>query len=107
MKFSGKIGFWSEDQEVSPGVWKPEIVERLYTGDVMRDNRRFQPSESQNPTFTVNNQISILGDLYAHDNWASIRYVIWKGTKWEVFSVQVSYPRLILDLGGVYHENKT
>lgn len=106
MKFSGKIGFWEQDAEVSPGVWRPRIVERSYTGDVQKDTRRFMQSNTQNQTFTVNNQISILGDLYAQNNWASIRYVVWKGTKWSVTDVQVTYPRLTLTLGGVYNENQ-
>lgn len=103
MKFSGKVGFWEDDVEVSPGVWKPKCVEKPYTGDVYRDSRRIQQSDSQNDKFTINNQISILGDLYAHENWPSIRYVIWKGIKWEVNSVDVNYPRLTLEIGGVYN----
>lgn len=107
MKFSGKVGFWEEDVEISPGVYSPKIYERSYTGDVLRDNRRFENSDAQNKTFTVSNRISILGDLYSMNNWPSIRYIIWNGVKWTVTSVDVSYPRLILDLGGVYNENET
>lgn len=103
MKFYGIVGFWEEDVEVSPGVFKPGIIEKTYTGDVYRDSRKFQSSDSQNDTFTVNNQISILGDFYAHENWPSIRYVIWKNIKWKVNSVEVNYPRLTLEIGGVYN----
>lgn len=107
MKFSGKVGFWEEDVEVSPGIYKPSCIEKLYTGDVCRDNRRFQSSDSQNDTFTVNNQISILGDLYAYTNWPSIKYVNWNGIKWKVNSVEVNYPRLTLEIGGVYNGTNT
>lgn len=107
MKFSGKVGFWGEDVEISPGIWKPAIKERSYTGEVLRDNRRFQSSDKQNAVFTVNNRISILGDLYAHSHWSSIKYVIWKNVKLAVTSVEVQYPRLMLELGGVYNENQT
>lgn len=106
MKFSGKVGFWEKDVEISTGVWKPSIVEKSYTGDILRDRRRFQASDHQNDTFIISNQISILGDLYAHENWPSIRYVIWNGIKWKVSSVDVSYPRLTFELGGVYNENE-
>lgn len=104
MKFYGKVGFWEKDVEVKPGVWKPDAIKELpYTGDVLRDNRRFQASDTQNDKFTINNQISILGDTYAHENWPSIRYVIWNGVKWKVNSVTVDYPRLTLEIGGVYN----
>lgn len=103
MKFYGNVGFWQGSVETSPDVWKPSIIEKTYTGDVYRDNRRFQQSDNQNDTFTVNNQISILADTYAHENWPSIRYVEWKGTRWKVNSVEVNYPRLTLEIGGVYN----
>lgn len=106
MKFFGKVGFWEGDVEVSTDIYKPNIIERSYTGDINRDNRKFQSSDSQNGNFTINNQISILGDLYAHKNWPSIRYVVWKGVKWQVKNVEVNYPRLVLEIGDVYNENE-
>lgn len=106
MKFSGIIGFQENEEEVKPGVWKPKIVERSYLGEVLRNNRRFVYSDKQNPNLTTTNQISILSDLYARQNWQSILYVIWNGIKWQVSNVDISYPRLTLDLGGVYSEDK-
>lgn len=105
MKFSGEIGFWKEDVEVHPGIWKPEIIERHYTGDVLRNRRSFQGPNDQNETFTIANRISILGDLYARENWPSIRYIFWKGTKWKVTSVEEDFPRLLLEIGGEWNEN--
>lgn len=104
MKFSGKVGFYFDDVEIREDVYGPKIVEKSYTGDVKKDRRSFQDSGSnKNPTFTINNQISILANLYAINNWTSIKYVEWKGTKFEVTSVEVSYPRLILTIGGVWN----
>lgn len=105
MKFYGMVGFWDENEvEVKPGVWKSSIVERTYTGDIYRNMRRFQTENNQkNDGFNINNQISILSDLYARQNWDSIRYVIWNGKKWKVTSVEVNYPRLTLEIGGLYH----
>lgn len=105
MKFCGIVGFWvgeAEDED-RPGVWKSLIEERPYFGDVLRNTRRFQSSDKQNDDLIVSNQISILSDLYAQQNWNSIRYVVWNEVKWKVTSVEVSYPRLILEIGGVYN----
>lgn len=107
MKFSGMVGFWLKDAETKKDVYRPTIVEKPYTGDVIEDRRRFQPSEHQNDDFTLNNRISILADTYAQRNWSSIKYVVWNGVKWKVTSVTVGYPRLILDIGGVYNGTET
>lgn len=105
MKFSGKIGFWQNDVEIKPGVFKSEIVEKPYTGDVRRNIRNFQSAENQqNENLIVNNQLSIISDLYLQRNWTSIKYVLWNGVKWRVSSVDIgSFPRAILTLGGVYN----
>lgn len=107
MKFAGKVGFWINEVEVKPGVWKSSIIERDYFGDVSLSYRRFQPSENQNDNFSTNSRISILSDLYAQQNWTSIRYVVWNGTKLKVTSVEISYPRIVLEVGGVYNGEGT
>lgn len=105
MKFSGKIGFWTEDVEMKPGVFKPQIIEKNYTGDVLRNVRRFQSAENQqNENLAVNNKLSIISDLYLQQNWGSIKYVSWNGANWRVSSVDIgSFPRIVLVLGGVYN----
>lgn len=103
MKFSGSVGFWLGDVKVKPGVYQHNIVEKQYTGDILTSRRRFQSAENTtNEDLILFNQISILSDLFMQDNWPSIRYVVWKGTAWKVINVEVNYPRLTLDLGGVY-----
>ena len=104
MKFAGKIGFWVEDDEEKPGLFKPHIKEVAYTGDVSRDNRHWNPtSNSTNSEYKVNNEITILADLFARQNWNSIRYVLWNDIYWSVSSVTLGYPRITIVLGGVYN----
>lgn len=104
MKFSGIVGFWEGEQEVKPGVWRPKIVEKKYVGDVLRNTRSFQQNpDSQTDEFNVNNRIRILADLYARQNWSSIKYVEWNGVKWRVRNVEIDYPRITLEIGGFYH----
>ncbi len=104
MKFSGKVGFWYDDVEVAPGSYQPKVIEKPYRGDILRMNWNHQPvSNQQNDNFTLNNQLSILSDLYLQKNWPSIRYVVWNGTKFKVTRVEPGYPRAILDVGGVYN----
>lgn len=103
MKFSGIVGFWEGDKEVKPGVYRPVIIEKLYMGDLPRSFRRFdQSSDKQNSDISVANQVTILADLYMQKNLSSIRYVIWNGQKLSVKNVTIDYPRVTLEIGGVY-----
>ena len=101
-KFYGKIGY-AITKETTPGVWVERIVERSYYGDVIRNIRRLQSSENLNDDINVSNEISIVADAFANQNFHSMRYVEYMGTKWKVSSIEVKYPRLILSIGGVYN----
>lgn len=101
-KFYGKIGY-AITKETTPGVWVERIVERSYYGDVIRNIRRLQSSENLNDNINVSNEISIVADAFANQNFHSMRYVEYMGTKWKVSSIEVKYPRLILSIGGVYN----
>lgn len=102
-KFSGMIGF-AELVETKPGVWAEDIIEHKYYGDLVRNNRRLQSANQLNDDINIANEISIIADPYAKQNFHSMRYVKFMGTKWKVSSVDVQYPRLILSLGGVYND---
>ena len=101
-KFFGTIGF-GITEETSLGVWEEKIIERQYYGDVLRFSRRWEMADKVNDNLNVSNQISIVADPYACENFAFIRYVEWAGVKWKVPTVEVQYPRLILSIGGVYN----
>lgn len=104
MKFCGKVGFYTGDTEVKPGVFKQCIHERKAVGDINRLFRKFQETEYQNDTLKVNSQISILSNMYYYQNWMNIRYVVWNGAKLKVTSVDINnYPRILLEIGGVYN----
>ena len=101
-KFYGSIGY-AVPEETAPGVWEDRIVEHSYYGDVIRNNRKLQSSNQLNDNIVVSNEISILSDPFANENFHFMRYVTFMGTKWKVSNVDVQYPRLVLTLGEVYN----
>lgn len=105
-KFYGAVGF-AKTVEVRKGVWKEELSERNYYGDVIRKTRRLENSQSANDNVNVNNSISIVADEHAYMNIFAIRYVKWMGASWKVTDVEVERPRLILSIGGLYNGNET
>lgn len=105
MKFFGNIGF-AETVETKPGVFRPTIVERPYYGDLIKNNRRLEGTNQVNEDVNISNQISVLSDPYANQNYHAIRYVEFMGTKWKVTSIDVQFPRLVLSFGGVYNDEE-
>lgn len=103
-KFFGKIGY-AETVETTPGVWEEKITEREYFGDLIRNTRSLQSGEQLNDNINISNEISIVADPFAYENFHSMRYVEFMNAKWKISSVEVQHPRLILSVGGLYNGN--
>ena len=103
-KWYGKIGY-ADNVEVEPGVWEDSIVEHPYYGDLNRNTRSLQNSGGINDNINLSNEVSIVADPYASENFYKMRYVEFAGTKWKITNVEVKYPRLILSIGGVWNGN--
>lgn len=102
-KFYGLIGY-STTEETRPDVWVETITERPYYGDIIRESRRVESSkDSVNDGVSLNNEVSIVADLYAQENINEMRYVKIRGTAWKITSVEVQYPRLNISIGGIYN----
>lgn len=101
-KYYGKIGF-VELVEKDPGVFVEKATERIYRGDITRNYQRWEKqSESTNDNININNTITIIADDFALMKSPYIRYAEWMGHFWNIISIEVQRPRLILELGGVY-----
>lgn len=104
-KYYGKIGY-AISEEVKPGVWKKRITEREYFGDIIRNTRKLQSSGNLNDNIIVSNEISIVADPFANENFHSMLYVEYMGAKWKISNVEVQYPRLNLTIGEVYNSSE-
>jgi hypothetical protein len=109
MRFSGTVGF-AISTETSPGVWQDVVTERPYFGNVTRSARRLEPVSQVPPEtnagVSLENSISIVADADAYEHITDIRYVKWRGGYWQITNVEVSRPRLVLTIGGVWVGNK-
>lgn len=102
-KFYGVIGY-ATTEETKPDVWVETITERPYYGDIIRESRRVENSQdSVNDGVSLNNEVSIVADLYAQENINEMRYVKIRGTAWKITSVEVQYPRINISIGGIYN----
>ncbi len=108
-RFSGTIGFLKTvetDPENHPGVWNEVLTERRYYGDVLSNSRRWDQngSSSLNDNLVINNRISVVADRFARANLGAMKFVRWLGDTWEITNAEIQYPRVILTIGGQYHE---
>lgn len=101
-KFFGEIGYVTKE-ETRPGIWENVIAEKQYSGEIYRFVRRWQNGTKVNDDVNISAQISVIADSYLLDNMHCVRYVKLNGVAWEVGSIEPQYPRLLLDLGGVYN----
>ena len=102
-KFCGVIGYVITN-EIEPGVYVEEVIENEYYGDVIRNTRRLREVAKVNDDINISNQISIVADPFANNNFHAMRYIMFMGAKWKIIEVEVQYPRLILSIGGLYNE---
>lgn len=102
-KFYGNIGY-AKTIETEPGIWEETIIEKTYYGDLVRNSSHYQSSSEINDNVAMSNNISIVADPFACENFQHMRYLTFMNTKWKINNVTVEYPRIILSLGGLYNE---
>ena len=106
-RFYGEIGFLrtvEEDPENRPGIWVERLTKRKYYGDVLSNSRRWDQNGNFNDNLVINNRISIVADGFVRENLGAMKYVRWQGVNWKITNAEIQYPRIILTIGGEYHE---
>ena len=101
-KFYSEVGFANFETD-EDGVTREIITKKRLCCEEIRNNRRLENANQINDDIKSSNRISVVGNPSAYHNVHSIRYIVFKGTKWKVTEVEVQYPRLLLSLGGVYN----
>lgn len=101
-KFYGTIGY-VKTVETEPGMWEEQKIERQYSGELVKNTCRLESSGGVNDNVNISNEVSIVADPYAYENFHAMRYIKFMGAKWKISNAEVRYPRLILTIGGVYN----
>jgi hypothetical protein len=101
-KFIGLVGYVTQS-ETKPGVWTPSDDPKTMRGDIIRQSSSSQNGDKVNSDVSLNHRVSLVGDSYSFGNYYNIRWVEIDGLKWEVSSVEIQRPRIIVTLGGVWN----
>lgn len=100
-KFHGKIGF-AKSERIN-GVWEDVVTEKSYYGEVLQDHRRWDSADKLNDNLDISNRIKIIADSFMKENIGFMKYAEYMGCLWEIKSLDIEYPKIILLLGGVYN----
>jgi len=101
-KFYGAVGYVIANER-RPGVFVEEPIEHMYTGDFLRVVSGWRNAEGVNDDISLHNRLSIVADSFAYEHFSQLRYVVINNAAWKVTQIEVSTPRLILTIGGVYN----
>lgn len=103
-KYSGLVTYATQGETV-PGVWEDITKEHSMKGDIIRRGSTLQDNNKVNGDIALNHRVSLVGDAFAFDNYYNIKCIEIDGHKWEVNSVEVQHPRIIVTVGGVWNGN--
>ncbi len=101
-KFAGLVGYATQEETV-PGVWSPVEKPVMMKGDVISQASSVQNDGKVNSDITLNHRVSLIGDAYAFENYYNLKWIDLNGRKWEISSVELRRPRLIVSVGGLYN----
>lgn len=101
-RFTGLVGYVTQEEKV-PGVWSQVETQRMMKGDVISQSSHSQNGDKLNSDITLNQRVSLLGDLYAFNNYYNLKWIKIHGRKWTVSSVEIQRPRIIVAVGGLWN----
>ena len=101
-KFYGPVGYVITNER-RPGVYVEEPVEYAYVGDFIKVVSSWRNASGINDDISLHNRVSIVADSFAYEHFSQLRYVVINDVAWKVTQIEVSTPRLILTIGGVYN----
>ena len=105
-KWSGIIGYSiTQEDPIDSGIYVEKFTERTYYGDLLANDRRFQNNGQVNEDVVITNRLSFVADPFALTNFHNIRYAVINGVMWKVKSVEITPPRILVNVGEVYNGN--
>ena len=103
MKWFGEIGYFVESENVD-GIVEDHYLVQQYYGDIIKNYKSNTSENAVNENFELNNRISVVADPYLISHFHKIAWISFMDARFKVHSVELQYPRLIVNLGGVFVE---
>lgn len=101
-KIYTRVGY-AHSEEVAPGKYEDVYEEHWYYADVLTNARRTGSASRIVSDYTITNSFSIVADPFAKHNYDKMVYIEFQGVLWEVSIATIDYPRITINVGGVYN----
>ena len=102
-KYVGKIGYCTVlPNATHDTTYEENFIEEPCTGEIHRIKSNFNNGSSVNSDVKITMEISFLADGFARLHFDDIRYITYMGKRWRVESVDPSWPRMTLSIGGLF-----
>lgn len=101
MRYSGKLGI-VQQIEVRPGIWEEVVSEEPVLGTVKQRTEVLSAEGSVLPEYGTNTSISVPARGVGPQDNSIIRYVTYKGLRWQIKSIVDEPPRIVMYIGEVY-----
>lgn len=102
MRYSGKLGI-SQPTEVRPGIWEDVVTEVDKFGTLRQTTTVLRGDGNVLPEYTTTTSIVVpalgVGQL---DN-SVIRYITYKGKRWQIESIVDEPPMIVIFIGDKYN----
>jgi len=101
-RFWGPIGINRGVITESPGVIKQDIHEVEVSGEI-RSQRLSWQNAGMRDKLNIRHVLSIVTPEDSEIDFTEVVYIVWKGRKWAVTSIEYKRPRVELSFGGLYN----
>lgn len=102
MRYSGKLGL-VEQTEVRPGIWEETVTEINKLGTVRQRTEVLASSDFVLPRYETTTSISVAALGVGPMDNSNIRYITYKGTRWQIRSIVDEPPNIVIFIGEKYH----
>lgn len=101
MRYSGKLGL-VQQTEVRPGIWEETVTEVSVLGEVRQRTEVLDSGDAILPRYRTTTSISVPARGVGPRDNSMIRYITYKGDRWQIASIVDEPPRIVVYIGEVY-----
>lgn len=102
MRCSEKLGI-VEQSEVRPGIWEETVTEVPVLGDVRQRTEVLDGTDAVLPRYRTTTSISVPARGVGPQDNSNIRYITYRGFRWQISTIVDEPPKIVIYIGEVYN----
>lgn len=102
MRYSGKLGI-VQQTEVRPGIWEETVTEVSALGTVRQTTEALDGSDAVLPRYRTTTSVSVSARGVGPIDNSDIRYITFKGKRWQIATIVDEPPKIVIYIGEVYN----